>query len=355
MLSFFVLARPKIFIFLCFLLLPSRFPATAVRTEEDGNNSKTLSLKNLLALKKRVPIEMLSPLVTNCNILYTFFIRILLISCGDIELNPGPILSFAEAKTICNADKKKAKIFQVNCRIIVNKRRALSAVVGELPENTIFCFTDTWLTSNDQDDFYNPKKDQYVCFRFDGAKEGILKKGGGVMLLIPKIFSPKLRKDLNKFSVDFESIWAELKINNRKIQNTTILLNVTYSPNKNKTDIFLEQLATNIDNAIVRGHKILLMGDYNSNYLNSKEKEKLDSILLPYHLELQNKTEATRICKASKTATLIDYFISDIYVKKTIVFDTPILSDHFALCTILKEGTYPLKLVEKKKVYVQST
>ena len=52
-----------------------------------------------------------------------------------------------------------------------------------------------------------------------------------------------------------------------EIQNT-ILLNVTYSPNKNKTVIFLEQLATNIDNAIVKGHNIILMGDYNINYLN---------------------------------------------------------------------------------------
>ena len=232
---------------------------------------------------------MLFLFVINCNILYAFYILILLISCGDIELNPGPILSFAEAKAICNADKKKPKIFQVNCRSVVNKRRALNAIVGELPENTIFCFTETWLTSNDHDDFYNPKKDQYMRFRFDRVKEGVSKKGGGVMLLIPKIFAPKLRNDLNKFSVDFESIWAELKINNRKTQNTTILLNVTHSPNKNKTDIFLEQLATNIDNAIVKGHKIILMGDYNINYLNSKEKEKWDSILLPYHLEIQNK------------------------------------------------------------------
>ena len=246
-------------------------------------------------------------------------------------------------------------MFQVNCRSIVNKRRALNEIVGELPENTVFfCFTETWLTSNDHDDFYNLKKDQYVCFRFDRAKEGISKKGGGVMLLIPKIFSPKLRKDLNKFSVDFESIWAEIKVNNRKTQNTT-LLNVTYSPNKNKTDIFLQQLATNIDNAIVKGHNVILMGDYNINYLNSREKEKLDSILLPYHLEIQNKTEATRICKAGKTATSIDYFISDIYVHKTIVCDTTILSDHFSLCTMLKEETNPLKLVEKKKIYDRST
>ena len=173
--------------------------------------------------------------------------------------------------------QKNLKIFQVNCRSIVNKRRALNEIVGELPENTIFCFTETWLTSNDHDNFYNPMKDQYLCFRFERAKEGISKKGGGVMLLVPKIFSPKLRKDLNKFSADFESIWAEIKVNNRKTQNT-ILLNVTFSPNKNKTDIFLEQLATNIDNAIVKGHNIILMGDYNINYLNSWEQEKLDSI-----------------------------------------------------------------------------
>ena len=120
---------------------------------------------------------MLTLLVINCNILYAFFILILLISCGDIELNPGPILSFAEAKASCNADKKKPKIFQVYCRSFVNKRRELNAIVGELPENTIFRFTETWLTSNDHDDFYSPKKDQYVCFEFDRAKEGISKKG----------------------------------------------------------------------------------------------------------------------------------------------------------------------------------
>ena len=66
-------------------------------------------------------------------------------------------------------------------------------MVGELPENTIFCFTETWLTSNDHDDYYNPKKDQHMCFRFDRAKGGILKKGGGVMLLYQNLF-PKIEK-----------------------------------------------------------------------------------------------------------------------------------------------------------------
>ena len=216
------------------------------------------------------------------------------------------------------------------------------------------CFTETWLTSDNHDDFYIPKKDQYKCFRFDRAKDGISKRDGGVMLLMPKICSPKLRKGPNKFSVDFEGIWAVLTINNKKTKKT-IIINVTYSPSKNKTENFMEQLATNIDNATVKGHNIILMCDYNINYLNSKEKEDLDSISLPYHPEKQNKTEATHICKASKSATLIDYLFYDIYVQKTIVCDTLILSDHFALCTILKEETNPLNLVEKNKIHDQTT
>ena len=59
--------------------------------------------------------------------------------------------------------QKNLNFFQVNCRNIVNKRRALNEIVRELPENTIFCFTKIWLTSDNHDDFYNPKKDQCVC------------------------------------------------------------------------------------------------------------------------------------------------------------------------------------------------
>ena len=86
-------------------------------------------------------------------------------------------------------------------------------------------------------------------------------------------------------------------------------------PTKTKQKTFWNYWLS-IDNAIVKGHNIILMGHYNINYLNSMEKKKLDSILLQYHLEIQNKTEATGICKASKTAMLIDCSISNIYVRK---------------------------------------
>ena len=56
-----------------------------------------------------------------------------------------------------------------------------------------FCFTETWLTSNDHDDFHNPKNDQYVCSRFDRAK-GHFKKGRRCNAAYTKNLSSKIEE-----------------------------------------------------------------------------------------------------------------------------------------------------------------
>ena len=48
----------------------------------------------------------------------------------------------------------------------------------------------------------------------------------------------------------------------------------------------MEQLTLNIDNAFSVSNKITLLGDYNINYLDSKEKESLDSKIIPYGLKV---------------------------------------------------------------------
>ena len=75
--------------------------------------------------------------------------------------------------------------------------------------------------------------------------------------------------------------------------------------------------------------KITLLGDYNINYLDSKEKENLDSIIIPYGLKVFYPNDETRISSSSKTH--IDYIISD-YETNGIefCFDTPYKTDHFA-------------------------
>ena len=48
-----------------------------------------------------------------------------------------------------------------------------------------------------------------------------------------------------------------------------------------------------------------MMGDYNLNYLNTEEKESLDTVFKHYNLEVVNKLTPTH------SKALIDYIITD--------------------------------------------
>ena len=65
-----------------------------------------------------------------------------------------------------------------------------------------------------------------------------------------------------------------------------MLVNLCYNPSRSNFINFLEQLTLNIDNSISVSNKITLLGDYNINYLDSKEKENLDSMIIPYGLKV---------------------------------------------------------------------
>ena len=108
-----------------------------------------------------------------------------------------------------------------------------------------------------------------------------------------------------------------------------MLVNFCYNLSRSNFINFLEQLTLNIDNAFSFSNKITLLGDYNINYLDSKEKENLDSIIIPYGLKVFCPNDETRI--SSSTKTHIDYVISD-YETNGIefCFDTPYKTDHFA-------------------------
>ena len=57
----------------------------------------------------------------------------------------------------------------------------------------------------------------------------------------------------------------------------------------------MDQLAINIDNAITKNEKILLLGDYNINYLDTLERSRLETVILPYDLHIKNQTIPTRL------------------------------------------------------------
>ena len=104
----------------------------------------------------------------------------------------------------------------------------------------------------------------------------------------------------------------------------------------------MEELYTSIDSAIVENTPITLMGDYNIDYPNPKEKKCLETILLPYGLQIMNTEQPTWVKGNSQSK--IDFIITDLPISKcseTIASDTPLRTlknpemDHWATLTIM--------------------
>ena len=102
------------------------------------------------------------------------------------------------------------------------------------------------------------------------------------MTIVPKNPNPKLSRDLvHTNELDFENVWIECNINNNASNKKKQLINVSYNPKKALLNTFLKEISTSIDHAITENKPITLMGDYNLDYLNKKEKETLDTIMVP--------------------------------------------------------------------------
>ena len=164
------------------------------------------------------------------------------------------------------------------------------------------------------------------------------------MMLVPKVFSPKIHNDLNVFTGKFDSVWVSLKT-----PICLLLVNVTYNPNKRNSTEFLDQLGINIDNAITKNENIILMRDYNINYLDTLERYRLETVTLPYDLHMENKTIPNCLNRGNNTKSLIDYIINDSStINDNIICDNIVKSDKLATLSLI--GLH----VETKKVQVQT-
>ena len=81
-------------------------------------------------------------------------------------------------------------------------------------------------------------------------------------------------------------------------------------------------MSVSIDHAIVENKPLTIMGDYNINYLNTRKKQDLETVILPYGLIVSNTDQPTRMKGTSKT--LIEYIITD---HSNAAFFTAIVSD----------------------------
>ena len=117
-----------------------------------------------------------------------------------------------------------------------------------------------------------------------------------MILAVPKSLNPKERPDLNHMSKTiFESLWIECKLTNSLSEKSKQLINISCNPQKKHNNRILEELSTSIDYAITEKKPLVLMGDYNMNYFDKRERECLETILTPYGLTVMNKDHATRV------------------------------------------------------------
>ena len=182
-----------------------------------------------------------------------YLFRLIYLS-GDIERNPGPFTSYENMLEIIKKHENNLKYFHLNTQSIIRKRTQLKNLMHDCGLNTIFAISETWLNDKDDSLLWNVLNDTHVMFRNDRVPENNKKKkkkkGAGVALYVPKSLAPKEFKFKESKLHTSESVWVECKRNLDKKCKKRQLINVSYSPNKNLRNTFLENPATSIDSIV---------------------------------------------------------------------------------------------------------
>ena len=102
----------------------------------------------------------------------------------------------------------------------------------------------------------------------------------------------------------------------------------------------MKGIASEIDHAVTENKSVMLMGDFNINYLHPLEKAKLDTFLSPYDLNVLNNGDATKT--TNKTHSVVHYFIGDSFVEVISCFkdNSCFKSDHKAVFLVLNNNIF---------------
>ena len=212
------------------------------------------------------------------------FLSIILLLCGDIETNPGPVSSFSNIN-------QHLSIVHYNVQSFYHKQDILFA---ELQDFDILSFTETWLgdtTSTDDIIFENFNKP----FRQDRGTDNY----GGILVYVKSNLYAVRRFDIEVPNV--ECIWIEIHSHNKKI-----LFGTFYRP-PNATAVTLSNIETSIGLAIDDNiSDVIITGDFNLDLYKPTSSQKVSDLLLQYNLT-QLINEPTHFTEHSNS--LIDLFL----------------------------------------------
>ncbi|MCG8047724.1 MAG: reverse transcriptase domain-containing protein [Candidatus Thiodiazotropha endolucinida] len=212
---------------------------------------------------------------------FVIWLSIILLLAGDVQPNPGPQSISTSSSSTASFSTTPGDFFpslslnhnlsfvQYNVQSIINKLDLLHA---ELFEVDILAFTETWLNPGTPDDelflqSYNKPE----------RKDQTDDSHGGVMIYVKEAIHYKRRYDLE--IRDTENIWIELAINRKKI-----LFGLFYRPPNSDAQHYYrieDSLALATDTGI---SNIIVTGDFNYNFLNSRTKRKINSFCTQFSL-----------------------------------------------------------------------
>ena len=193
-----------------------------------------------------ISIVLITTFGLNIYILISNYLMVRLIMAGDVELNPGPIM------TCLN-------IGHINARSLVNEEKFEEISSFIFQKNfELFAITETWLNNQiSNDDLCIPGFHAIV------RKDRPNTRGGGVALYITQSLAFKRRNDLENNNL--ELLWVEVKVHKQ-----TLLCGVCYrAPNNSLQDvsIFLDSLQSIIDKIRQNPHTfIMIIGNLNAHY-----------------------------------------------------------------------------------------
>ena len=176
-----------------------------------------------------------------------------LLSCGDIETNPGPT-GDGNSRPTCQKQKEsfkhKLSCVSFNSRSIVNKRLELSSLLVSKSYELV-AITETFLDStiNSSEIF----SDSFNVQRRDRSRHG-----GGVLLAVHQGLCCIRRTD---FETDCEILWCEIIVMK---PYSRVLVGVFYRPPSSDID-YLKELERSLSLIERSGNNlnILLLGDFN--------------------------------------------------------------------------------------------
>ena len=101
---------------------------------------------------------------------YSLNTNLLLLRSGDVEINPGPMISYDCLLNLYSKSKENLKMITINGQSIVKKHDEISNMLNTLGNTTILGLTEIWLTSENDAKVWNLNR-EFDCFRQDRSSK----------------------------------------------------------------------------------------------------------------------------------------------------------------------------------------